>query len=78
MSLTPIIFLLVFAAGLASAILLDASFGLYVYVINYFVNPQARWWADQIPELRYAFIIAAVAMASYLLRVNQYKENKIF
>lgn len=77
MSLTPIVFLLIFITGLVAAIL-DASFGILVYVTNYFVNPQNRWWWDQVPDIRYAFIISIVTMAAYVLRIKEYTGNKVF
>lgn len=77
MPLSVITFFLLYAGGLTSALLLDASWGIYLYQLDYFWNPVIRWWYQYLPELRYAFIIAVVVLISFIIRHEKYTDNKL-
>lgn len=76
--LSAIIFILLFIAGCAAAFLIDASYGIMLYVFEYFLNPPGRWWGQNLPDLRYAFSIGIITMISFLMRHKRYSESRIF
>ena len=78
MSKFLIAFILTYVGGLAAAIFYDGCWGIYLYQIEYFLNPPIRWWYGSLPELRYSFIIAICILISFAFRSNKYKENRIF
>lgn len=72
-----IVFLLSYAGAIVASFLVDVSWGIYLYEINYFINLRTRWWFGSIPQVRYTFILAVVIVLSYILTKNKYSENKI-
>ena len=78
MSKFVLAFILSYAGGLAASIFIDASWGIYLYEMEYFLNPPARWWYGSLPELRFSFIIAVCILISYVIRINKYSQNRIF
>lgn len=76
MSLTALIYLLVFFAGIAATVIYSPIFGILLYELQYLVNPPGRWWYGDLPSLRYSFFIMVLVVASYLLRVGEYRRNR--
>ncbi|MEA3469300.1 MAG: O-antigen ligase family protein [Thermodesulfobacteriota bacterium] len=72
-----IIFFLTFGSGIIATLAVDASWGIYLWIIEYFFNPRIRWWYDQLPELRYSFLIILSILISYALRWKQYSHNRL-
>ena len=66
--MTPILFLLVYATGVILTIFRHPIFGLYTYLLTFYLSPSHSWWANEVPELRYQFIIAAVTL---LVTINK-------
>lgn len=66
-----------YLAGFAAMVLSDVSWGIYLYEINYFLNPVSRWWYGHLPDIRYSFIIALSILLSYIIRSQRYRENRI-
>lgn len=64
--MTPLFFLLVYAAGLAAALVRHPIFGLYTYLFTFYMSPEKTWWSSQVPSLRYLFIAAIVAILATL------------
>ena len=64
MSITSIVYLLVFAGGLILAFR-NPIFGLSVYLWAFYNNPQTRWWSDQVPDLRWSLIAAIVTLVAF-------------
>lgn len=58
--MTPIFFLLVFSVGLVLTVLRHPIYGVYTYLFTFYMSPDHAWWADQVPDLRYQFIIGAL------------------
>lgn len=66
-----------FLAGLSACIFIDASFGVYLYQLQYFVNPADRWWHYHLPDIRYSFIAAIAILIAYVVRSNRYSSNRL-
>jgi len=65
-SLTGALFLLSFAVALWFTLFRHASYGLYTYVALFYLSPQARWWGESLPDLRWSlFIGVATLLASW-------------
>jgi hypothetical protein len=72
-----IIFLLTFTGGIVATLAIDASWGVCVWILEYFFHPQIRWWYHQLPELRYSFLIILSLLLSYFIRNKQYSANRL-
>ena len=80
MSKFVIAFVLTYIGGIAATILMDVSWGIYLYQLQYFLNPSSRWWYGHghLPHLRYSFIIAVIIFVSFIFKIKQYSENRLF
>lgn len=77
MSKTVIGFVLVYLGGVGGALFIDAVFGVYLYQLLYFLNPEIRWWLSGLPDLRFSFIVAICILAGYILRRHRYTTNRL-
>ena len=77
MSKFIVAFIVTYAGSLLAALIIDASYGIYYYQMIYFLNPPARWWGAQLPDLRYSYIIAIVILVAYSIRYQQYSKNRL-
>jgi O-antigen ligase len=66
MSLTAIAFALAFAAGLGLALFRHPLFGLYTYIAVFYLHPPSRWWGEDLPDLRWSLLAAAVTVIATL------------
>ena len=73
-----IAFLVFLVGGLFATLVIDVSWGISVYLLNYFLNPISRWWYHYLPDLRYSFIIAIVILTAFLIAYNQYTHTRLF
>ncbi len=64
MSLTAIIFVGLFAAGLIASLVRHPAFGLYTYLATFYLHPPDRWWGAQLPDLRWSLLAALVTLLS--------------
>lgn len=72
MSVTGLLFVAMFFAGLALAFVRHPIFGLYTYVAVFYVHPPSRWWGELLPDLRWSLLAAAVTLIAALrLRVDK-------
>lgn len=78
MSKISLIFLLTYAGGILGIFFLDASFGIYLYELEYFLAPKNRWWLSELPNLRYSFIIGISTLIGFILRNKKYSANRLF
>lgn len=62
MSITGFIFMLAFLGALALALIRRPVYGLYAYVIVFYVHPPSRWWGAFLPDLRWSLLAAAVTL----------------
>jgi hypothetical protein len=56
----------------------SAVFVFVLYQAYYFFNPQTKWWAASIPDLRYSFYIVLTMIIIVAFRWRALSENKIF
>lgn len=66
MSLTPLIFLGLFALGVIAALVVHPKYGLYTYFLAFFMSPDKTWWEDLVPDIRYLMIAGAVTLVALL------------
>jgi len=66
MSLTAIVFLLCFLAGLGLALARHPIYGLYTYIAVFYLDAPGRWWGAGLPNLRWALLTAAVTALAML------------
>lgn len=57
-------FVLLFVACAALAFLRNPMYGLALYLATVYVHPPSRWWAYMLPDLRWAFMAGAIALAA--------------
>jgi hypothetical protein len=77
MSKTVVIFLLTFLVGLLSTVLVDVSYGVYLYQLHYFLNPVERWWYGSLPHIRYSFIIAVFMLIGFFRQYYPFQKNRL-
>jgi O-antigen ligase len=65
--LTALAFLTGFAGLLVLALVRHPIFGLYAYLATFYIHPPSRWWAQNLPDLRWAFVAAAVTFVAILI-----------
>jgi hypothetical protein len=66
MSLTAVLFILVFAGFLLAALVRSPVYGLYAYLATFYLHPVDRWWGRDLPDLRWALLAAAVTFLATL------------
>lgn len=64
--MTPIFFMVVYLLGLGAALFRHPIYGLYTYLFTFYMSPESMWWRSAVPDLRYLFIAALVALAATL------------
>lgn len=67
MALQALLFLLVYAVALVYALIGQPIFGLYGYILNFFLDPPSRWWGIYLPGMRWSFIAAGVTLAAIVI-----------
>ena len=78
MSKFTIAFVLFLLGSIYATLIIDVSWGICAYILNYFLNPPSRWWYHHLPDLRYTFIIAVLILVVYIVRHRQYSETRLF
>jgi O-antigen ligase len=63
-SLTSVVFLLAFSAGLIASLVRHPAFGLYTYIAIFYLHPPDRWWGEMLPDLRWSLLAAFVTLLS--------------
>ncbi len=69
------------AIGLVTGTVLsfrDPIFGLLAYFWEYYNHPPLRWWGDELPDLRWSFLIASIFFASYSFHGKTIFRREIF
>ena len=67
MSVSALLFLFLFLAGVGLALFRHPIFGLYTYLLTFYVAPANAWWGGELPDLRWTLIAAGVTLISVLL-----------
>ncbi|MCG8517062.1 MAG: O-antigen ligase family protein [Pseudomonadales bacterium] len=74
MSKFALLFIVVVMGGVAATFLVSGAASFILYQLIYFLNPGARWWSVEIPQLSYSFIAAVLMLFSLGIRYRQYTE----
>lgn len=69
--MTPLLFMLGFGLGIVLTFVRHPIYGLYTYMFAFYMAPSYTWWRNDVPDLRYLFIAAVVAVIASL----RYPEN---
>lgn len=77
MSISFLGYITIFISLLLGCIFHSASLGVYLYQLQYFINPIIYWWSSYLFDLRYTMIVAIVLMLSYVFNRKKYKDNKL-
>lgn len=78
MSNFAVAFIVLYICSIVASVLKDGVFGIYIYQLVYFLNPQTKWWFQDIPNIRYAFITSIAILIGYWVRKKQYQEIHFF
>jgi hypothetical protein len=71
-SITGFVFMLAFLAALGLALVRHPVYGVYAYVVVFYVHPPSRWWGVFLPDLRWSLLAAAVTLiATWLLPTDK-------
>jgi len=77
MSKFLIAYIIVFLGGIGATFASDVCWGIYLYQLQYFLNPPVRWWGVFLPDLRYSFIIASCILIAFLIKSEKYSSNRL-
>src|SRR5262245_61503577 len=62
MSLSALIFLVVFALGLFLTLQRGPIYGLLTYLWAFYNSPPDRWWGESLPDLRWSLVASMVTL----------------
>jgi putative inorganic carbon (hco3(-)) transporter len=77
MNKSVVLFVLTYLGGLTATVLIDLSYGVYLYQLHYFLNPIDRWWYGSLPHIRYSFIIAVFMLIGFFRQYYPFQENRL-
>ena len=75
MSKFALLFLLAFVYCVYAMFVFGPVYGFYIYEINYFLNPNSRWWFSSLPKLPYSFTIVVIMMVTFMLTRTKHTLN---
>ena len=64
MSKIALVFLMVFFGGTIATFTYNGAASFLLYQFVYFLNPDARWWAAEIPGISYSFVASVLMLIS--------------
>lgn len=71
MSLTGIAFLLLYTGGLGAAMFRGPIWGLWTYMMVFYLHPPSRWWGVGLPSIRWSLAAAGVTLIALLIHRNK-------
>lgn len=74
--LTALAFLAGFFALLGLALFRHPIFGLYAYMATFYIHPPSRWWAQNLPDLRWAFLSAGVTLLAIFIHRSRLHQGR--
>jgi hypothetical protein len=74
MSLTAILFLILYITGLVLTFK-NPYFGIPTYVFEWHNHPPYQWWGGALPDLRWSMVVAAATLLSLI--INYHKLNQL-
>lgn len=75
--LTALAFLTGFFTLLGLALFRHPLFGLYAYLATFYIHPPSRWWAQNLPDLRWALLSGAVALLAVFLHRDLLQRERL-
>ena len=67
MAISALVFVLLFGAGIVLAFVLKPIYGLYAYMLAFYVHPPSRWWGQLLPEVRWSLVAAGATLVALWL-----------
>jgi O-antigen ligase len=68
------LFAIGFAVAYSSLLVLGLTkrpiFGLYAYLMAFYLHPPSRWWGEYLPDLRWSLISAVVTLAAVIINTK--------
>ncbi len=65
--ITASAFLIGFFLLVGAALCRHPIYGLYAYLATFYIHPPSRWWAQSLPDLRWAFLSAGVTLVAIVI-----------
>lgn len=65
--LTALAFLAGYFTLVGLALARHPIWGLYAYLASFYIHPPSRWWAQSLPDLRWAFLSAGVTLLAIFI-----------
>ncbi len=78
MSNFGIMFLALYTFCVYKTFAVDLAWGIYLYVLQYWLNPVDRWWYGGLPNVRWSLTIALCIMIAFIMRQGKYVKNRLF
>jgi hypothetical protein len=72
MSKFALLFVMIFFGGIAATLFYSGSASFVLYQLVYFLNPDERWWAAQIPGISYSFVCSILMLLALFLGYKRY------
>jgi O-antigen ligase len=73
MSLTAVVFVVLYFGLLVAALVKRPFFGLCAYLMAFYLHPPARWWGEALPDLRWSLTAAAVTLLAVLIKGGRFE-----
>ena len=67
MGLTGITFLLLYTGGIGMAMVRGPIWGLWTYMMAFYLHPPSRWWGVGLPSVRWSLVAAGVTLLALLI-----------
>lgn len=68
MSITALFFVFATLACLGLAFIRHPIYGLFAYMLTFYLGPDSAWWSSQIPNLRWSLMTAVVTLVAVFVR----------
>lgn len=72
MSLTAVVFVVVYFGLLFAALFKRPYFGLCAYLMAFYLHPPVRWWGESLPDLRWSLTAALVTLLSIFIKGGRF------
>jgi hypothetical protein len=77
MSNFGVMFLGSYALCIYATFFKDITWGICLYLMQYWLNPQTRWWYGSLPDVRWSFTISICIMGAYVMKMGKYTKNRL-
>ncbi len=76
--LSAMLYLIPFLAGIAMSLRLGPVLIFMVYQLDYFLNPQNKWWGSLLPFVGAQFYLVLTMILVFMLRFGKYGPTPVF